>query len=241
MKMGGGTQRERYGSTKELQFEAACLTRVPRPRLLHRQTGSGVVPPVRDRFRVWEQMIGSSTGCKGSCASAILLMLQQRGDPVAQDLQFGTQAVQEREILQGLSYHQVSASVRSARVAVTIKERMEDLLLHAWIRTRVCPAATNLFPERGTGVYLYLGVCRGAEQRNVSCPKLCLQSVHRIGAGAVGIWQEQPEIIETVENGKFIPNDRHSVCVTANPWLPWSLYLGERPAGVRHDNLYQGS
>ena len=166
---------------------------------------------------------------------------ENRRDPIAQGRQFGTQAVQERQILQRFSDHQIPATARPAPVAVLTEERLEYLLLHARIRTSIIPCPAYLPPESGTGVDLHLRLCWATEQRSTPCFDLSLERPHRVRARAVSIRKEQPEIIVPVEIRKLFPNDRHRVRISANPWLPWHLHSGGGSAGVRHDSLHQRS
>ena len=81
---------------------------------------------------------------------------------------------------------------------------------------------------------------RTTDQANPSFPKITLKPPHRVVGSAVGVGKEEPEIIEPVENGKLLPNDRHRVRVSPNPWPPRSRDLDGWSACVPYDLLYQG-
>ena len=162
-------------------------------------------------------------------------------NPLAQGLEFGTQAVQERQLPRRFSDHKVTATARPAPVAVLSEERLEYFLFHARIRAGIVPCFAHLVPKSSTSVDLHLRLCRAAEQRSSPCFKLHLERSHSVGTRSVGIGKEQPDVMEWVEIRELFPDDRHRVRVATYPWLRWDLHLGGCSAHVRHDRFHQRS
>ena len=111
--------------------------------------------------------------------------------------------------------HQFSAAARLPMTPEPVAKRFENLLLHPRMLASVVPPTGQVVAECDTGVDLNLGSRRTTQERDFPGPKVSFQTRHRIGACAVRIREEQPEVVESVAVGEFLTNGTKRVNVAA--------------------------